>query len=322
MIDSAPHPALINTFSLHCRRKYGHVLGKVPLDVGVICPNRAQGGCIFCRPESFSPRFLHAEDDLGTQLRRGKENLAQLKFRWFFGYFQQESCTSLDAEKLISLIKIVLDDPDCCGIILSTRPDLVPQLLLKELAKLFASSSKECLVELGLQSIHQKSLTLLNRNHTYENFCDAVRRIQAVGTLEVGAHLILGIPGESETEMVESVRTICRLGVRALKIHHLQVVKDTVLEKMYLNGSVKLFSLEEYLSLLEKIIPYIPENVTIHRFWATCRKNLLIAPKWDILTGSLSVVLQQRLRQKGLYQGMLAAGENGNDWTINQLQSL
>ena len=315
-----PFP-LIRTFSYHCREKYGHVVGKIPLHAGAICPNRVRGGCIFCRAESFTPRFLQIEDDIREQLRKGKRNLTRLKFRQFLGYFQQESCTALDPARLESLIQRVLDDPDCRGVILSTRPDLVPQPLLEKLAPLVARSGKDCLFELGLQSVHQKSLELLNRNHRFDDFRDAVGRILAFDCFEAGAHLLLGIPGESAADMLQSVRRICRLGIHSLKFHHLQVVKGTVLEKMYQSGTVQMSSVEEYLLLLEKLLLYIPRNITIHRLWATSRPDLLVAPKWNVLTGSLSGMLRQGLLQKGLRQGLLAAAENNGKHAAKSPQS-
>ncbi len=164
----------IRTFSLQCRERYGQAIGKIPLDLGIPCPNRARGGCLYCRPASFTPFSLRATDALAEQIRRGKEHLLKGRFRHYFGYFQQETSTALATDRLIPLLAQVLVDPDCRGLILSTRPDAIADDLPAALAHLVRHSGKTCLVELGLQSIHDQSLRLLNRNHSFADFVAAV----------------------------------------------------------------------------------------------------------------------------------------------------
>ena len=294
---------LIRTFSYHCRQKYGMAVGKIPLDVGITCPNRMRGGCIYCRSASFTPSCLRSGDDIPTQIERGKLHLLKGRFRYYFAYFQQETVTALAQEKLLPLLAAVLEDPSCTGLVLSTRPDHLPEKLVESLALLIEQSNKDCLIELGLQSIHAKSLELLNRNHTLDDFLVAVERVKQYDRLQVGAHLIFGIPGESWTDMVQTVEFVAGLKLDALKLHHLQVIKDTTLHAMYLQNRFSLFSLEEYMDFLLRIIPLIPEHVTLHRLWSTSHPSLLVAPKWHVLAGELSRILQQRLTEQGLHQG-------------------
>lgn len=298
---------IIRTFSYHYREKYGHGVGKIPVDMGQLCPNRAHGGCIFCRPASFTPSYLKNTDDLLRQVDAGKKYLLKGRFKKYFAYFQQETCTSLPVEQLLPAFHLLLTDSDCVGLILSTRPDYVREQLIKPLAELVNKTGKECLFELGLQSVLGRSLELLNRNHSFGDFQDAARRIKGAGCFELGAHLIFGIPGENEEDMLRSVRTVCELGVTALKLHHLQVIRDTTLQKLYDLGEVDLFSLEEYLQFLLKALPIIPAEVTIHRLWATAHPDLLIAPKWNILASSLSRILQERMAERGIWQGQDSA---------------
>ncbi len=307
MIDgTVTAPPLIRTFSYHYRKKFGHGVGKIPVDMGQPCPNRLRGGCIFCRPASFTPAYLRPTDDRNTLLRQvaaGKKYLLKGRFSKYFAYFQQETCTSLAAGTLLPLFQLLLSDADCVGLILSTRPDYIGEQLLDPLAELVKKTGKECLFELGLQSVHECSLKLLNRNHGFAEFKDAVRRIQCAGRFEVGAHLIFGIPGESEEDMLCSVKTVCALGVNALKLHHLQVIRDTPLQKLYESGQIAVFTLETYLQFLLKVLPVIPAQVTIHRLWATAHPNLLIAPQWNVLAGSLSETLRQKMAETGIRQG-------------------
>jgi radical SAM protein (TIGR01212 family) len=294
---------VIRTFSSHYREKYGHGVGKIPVDMGQLCPNRKLGGCIFCRPASFTPSYLKNSDDLIKQVAAGKKHLLKGRFKKYFAYFQQETCTALPVEPLLTAFHSLLADVDCIGLILSTRPEYINEQLIRPLARLVSETGKECLFELGLQSVHERSLKLLNRNHSFADFQGAVRQLKGAGCFELGAHLIFGIPGESEEDMLHSVRTVCELGVNALKLHHLQVICDTPLQKLYDRGGIELFSLDGYVSFLLKALPIIPAEVTIHRLWATAHPDLLVAPKWNILASRLSNILRDKMAERGIWQG-------------------
>jgi uncharacterized protein len=299
----------IRTFSLQCRERYGQAIGKIPLDLGIPCLNRARGGCLYCRPASFTPFFLRATDALAEQIRRGKEHLLKGRFRHYFGYFQQETSTALATGRLIPLLAQVLADPECRGLILSTRPDAIADDLPAALADLVRHSGKACCIELGLQSIHEQSLRLLNRNHSFADFVAAVHKLHAVGGLETGAHLILGIPGESATEMLTTVQTVCTLPIQTLKLHHLQVIEGTPLHRLHTLGRVPVFTREAYFELLLRLLPHIPPRITLHRLWSTAPPHLLIAPKWRCLSGELSKKLHRMMAERGLWQG-----QKTGDW--------
>jgi radical SAM protein (TIGR01212 family) len=298
---------VMRTFSSFCRARYGQAVGKVPVDIGLVCPNRSKGGCIFCRPASFTPLCLDSADDIVIQVEKAKETLLRGRFKKYFAYFQQETCTAAPVHDLLRLAAILLRDDSCVGLILSTRPDAVAEELLDPLSELTKASGKDCLFELGVQTVHEQGLQLLNRNHSYADFTQAVTLIQQYGCFEVGAHLIFGIPGESRSDMLESVKTVCALGIDALKLHHLQVIRETPLEKLYLAGGVDPFSLDSYLGFLLEVIVIIPETVTVHRLWATSHPDLLVAPKWNVLASDLSKKLNEMMNQQGLWQGKALA---------------
>ncbi len=293
----------IRTFSHDCRERFGQAVGKIPLDLGITCPNRSKGGCIYCRPASFTPFSLRATDPIVEQIRRGKKYLLRNRFTRYFGYFQQETATAIATARLLPILAQVLEDPDCLGLILSTRPDAISADLPAALAHLVEQSGTECLIELGLQTIHPAGLQLLNRQHSNADYLDAVRRIQTVGNLQVGVHLILGIPGESEADMLASVQTVCTLGIQALKLHHLQVIRETPLHTLYEQGRVSVFSLAGYLELLLRLLPHIPAAITLHRLWSTAHPDLLVAPRWQRLTGALSKDLHRLMTERGIWQG-------------------
>lgn len=306
MVTGQQTPPL-TTFSRHYRQKYGAPVGKIAIDLGLACPNRRLGGCIFCRPAGFTPGYLESSDTLATQISRGKRQLLQGRFRLYLAYFQQETCTALPPEQLLVHARRLLEDPDCIGLILSTRPDSVPDDLLAPLAGLGTASGKECLFELGMQTAHDRSLKLLNRNHTMAQVCDAVQRIRTAGSFGIGLHLIFGIPGESRADMLHSLDTACRLGVDALKLHHLQVLRDTPLAAMHARGEVETFTLEGYMDFLLEAIPRIPARIVIHRFWATSHPDLLVAPKWHVLATHLSRTLAARMEACDVRQGSMPA---------------
>jgi uncharacterized protein len=293
----------IRTFSYHYRCKYGETVGKIPLDLGFPCPNRLKGGCIFCRPGGFAPAYLKTKNSLLQQIDRGKKFLLKNRFRKYLAYFQQETATALPVVRLLPKLSIILEDNNCLGLILSTRPDCLPQPLLDQLASVVERSGKECLIELGLQSIHERSLQLLNRNHSYTDFADAVARIKQAEVFELGVHLIFGIPEETEEDMLATIETVCALKIQALKFHHLQVVSNTRLHQMYKEGRISLFSEDDYLQFLLRALPLIPPEITIHRLWATTHPGMLVAPKWHKLTSVLSQTLLTRMEELDIRQG-------------------
>jgi len=298
----------LRTFSLHYRLKFGFTVGKIPLDVGLRCPNRNRGGCIFCDASSFRPHYLHSTGDIAAQIAAGKHHLLKNRFGHFFAYFQQETPTAAGSDKLLPLLATALEDSGCVGLIISTRPDYLDTYLLEQIASLVEFSKKECLIELGLQSVHDRSLTFLNRNHLFADFIDACKRLRCFDCFEVGAHLLFGIPGESEDDMLETVTTVCALGVDSLKLHHLQVVRKTQLEEFYRCGSWRPFTSDEYRSLLLKILPHIPAEVVLHRLWATTHPYLLVAPRWNMLATQLSSELRREMQRRGIHQGMAVSG--------------
>lgn len=258
---------------------------------------------MFCLPASFAPAYLNPLDHIVQQLTKGKKHLLRTRFSKYLAYFQQESCTACSPPEMAMMLGRIFTDRDCLGVILSTRPDMIEPAMLAEVASLVDAAGKECLIELGLQTMHDRSLHLLNRNHSVQDFVDSVGLIRSFPELQVGAHLIFGIPGESHADMVETVRFVGELGVDAVKFHHLQVIRGTTLADWHAGGKVKVFSVQEYLDLLFELLPYLPPHVVVHRLWATSHPDLLIAPKWNILAADLSGRLQQRMAAAELWQG-------------------
>ncbi len=294
----------ITTFSNYYKKKYGTRIGKIVVDTGTVCPNRALGGCIFCTRDAFSPDYVGDNLPVSIQIEQGKKSLKRTKCRKYFIYFQQETCTAPPFANLLVNIASLSKDEDCVGVILSTRPDYLPAELIKEIAALIRASGKECLFELGLQSAHNRSLQVLHRNHSVADVIDAVEKIRSYDLFSIGVHLMFGIPGETKEDMIATVRYVSELGVDAVKMHHLQILRDTPLHEMYRENKVVLFALEEYIHLLTLLIPHLESTIVVHRLWATSHPHLLVGPKWNISATKLRTMLDRKLQEDNVWQGM------------------
>ena len=302
--------SVLNTFGRFAAARYGRPVGKISLDAGTVCPNRSRGGCIYCSPESFRPFYLERGDSLAGQLEKGRDYLKGKGIGHFLAYFQQETPTAGDRRGLMDMFGLPLADERCLGLIISTRPDAVDEELASGLRSLAGRyPRKDMLVELGLQSAHDDTLRFLNRNHSVEDFRAAVSllRRSAPGLL-LGAHIILGLPGEGLSHMLETVHVLAALGLDAVKLHHLQVIRGTRLAKMHRREPLRLYDAEEYLDLLCALLPHIPGRMVIHRFWSNARRDLLVAPRWGLRSQALHDRLNDLVRVRGIRQGRSLAG--------------
>lgn len=291
----------LNLFSRHYRQKYGQPVGKIALGLGRPCPNRRLGGCVYCAPASFTPYYLHADDAIATQLAKGLRFLASRKFGRYFAYFQQETATAGPLAELRAAFAQAVDGPGCVGLIVSTRPDSLGDDVLAELAAL--GQEREVIIELGLQSAHERTLRFLNRNHTVADFCATARRVKGAG-LALGVHLIVGLPGEELADMQHTVRVIADLGADAVKFHHLQVIRDTPLHRIYQDHPFPVLSPAAYLSSLAQLLALLPAQVVIHRLWSSSDPAILVQPQWGGLGAhELHAMLATIMERQGISQG-------------------
>src|SRR5919108_199623 len=223
-------------FSRFLKQRFGTKVYRVTVDAGFTCPNVdgtvAVGGCVYCDNRSFSPNRRLPRTPVREQVRRGVAIL-QERYRAdrFLAYFQAATNTYAPVEKLRRLYDEALGHPQIVGLAVGTRPDCVPDPVL-DLLEGYARDRYVCL-ELGLQSVHDRSLDWMNRGHHFDAFLDAVQRCQGRG-LDLCIHVILGLPGESTDDMLATADALARLPVQAVKIHNLHVVPDTPLERAYL----------------------------------------------------------------------------------------
>ncbi|HEY7491958.1 MAG TPA: TIGR01212 family radical SAM protein, partial [Candidatus Tectomicrobia bacterium] len=291
------------SFTDHLRRTFACRVHKVCLDAGFTCPNRdgalAVGGCIYCNNASFSPGNRRLS--VPAQLEQGKRFLRQrYGAQKFIAYFQAYTNTYGDVRLLKNLYDTALASDDIVGLSIGTRPDCVPDAVLDLLADYAARTY--LWLELGLESGHDQTLALLNRGHTVAAFDDAVRRAQQ-RRLRLCAHVILGLPGESSAAMLETAQHLAALGLDAVKLHHLHVVRHTVLEKMYQRGEVSLLSMDAYAALVVDCLEVLPPEMIIMRLLGDAPRATLVAPTWSLHKQPVLQRIGQELERRHTYQG-------------------
>jgi radical SAM protein (TIGR01212 family) len=291
------------SFTDHLRRTFACRVHKVCLDAGFTCPNRdgalAVGGCIYCNNASFSPGNRRLS--VPAQLEQGKRFLRQrYGAQKFIAYFQAYTNTYGDVRLLKNLYDTALASDDIVGLSIGTRPDCVPDAVLDLLADYAARTY--LWLELGLESGHDQTLALLNRGHTVAAFDDAVRRAQQ-RRLRLCAHVILGLPGESSAAMLETAQHLAALGLDAVKLHHLHVVRHTVLEKMYQRGEVSLLSMDAYAALVVDCLEVLPPEMIIMRLLGDAPRATLVAPLWSLHKQPVLQRIGQELERRHTYQG-------------------
>lgn len=270
------------TFSDELRRRFGCRVQRISLDAGFTCPNRdgslGIGGCSFCGDRGAAAVGVPTELSLLEQLRQSKQYLIR-KFRAqkFLAYFQAYSNTYADVVVLRGLYEAALDEPDLVGLIVGTRPDCLSEQVLDLLEELHQRTY--LWVELGMQTMHEDTLLVLNRGHDHACFVDAVARCKARG-LRLCAHLILGLPGEDRERMLASVAEVNRLQLDGVKLHHLHVLKGSRFEEEYHRGTLSLLERDQYVQLVCDVVERLEPEIMIHRLMGDGRSEL-VAPQWS-----------------------------------------
>ncbi len=267
----------------YLRKTFGCKVYKIALNGGFTCPNRdgsiGTGGCIFCS-EGGSGDF--AEDpalSIAEQIDRGRDRVAdKIKDGRYIAYFQAYTGTYAPVEKLRGLYTEAISHPDVVALSIATRPDCLPGEVLDLLGEL--NEIKPVWVELGLQTIHEGTARYIRRGYGLKIYDEAVRNLRSLG-LEVITHVIIGLPGESKEDILDTVRYVCASGATGIKLQLLHVLRGTDLEKEYTAGKVSILTEDEYIDILKDCVSIIPDNVVIHRLTGDGDKKILIAPLWS-----------------------------------------
>ena len=295
--------AAYKDFATYMGEKFpGIKVQKISVNAGFSCPNRdgsiGTGGCIYCDNTSFTPEYCFNSKDIRAQIENGKKFFSrkypQMKY---LAYFQSFSNTyNRSVEDLEAIYHQALGNEDVIGLIIGTRPDILPDTVVEMLSRL--NKEKTVFVELGAESSHDSTLKLVNRGHKWDDVVNSAERLNKAG-ISVGLHLIEGLPGETEEMMLQTIRRAVVLPIESLKLHHLQVIKDTPLARLIDEKKidVKTFSVEEYIDLCIKIINLVPGNIAIERFLASSPPDKVIMPKWGLKNYEFVNLLNNRLKQ-------------------------
>jgi len=291
-------------FFLHAR--FGHPVRRVSVDGGFSCPNvdgtLSTGGCIYCDNLSFSPsRRFSAGKDVAHQIEEG---VARLKRRHdcdhFIAYFQPATNTYAPLERLRSVFEQALTHPNVVGLVVSTRPDCVPDEVLDLLSELAQRTYVS--VEYGMQTMHDRSLERICRSCTHDAFLDAHRRSAGRG-FSIGAHVILGLPGESHDQMLATGRELARLNLDSVKIHNLYAVKNTVLAEQVQSGQVELMERDQFVRTVVDFLEVLPPTMVIERIGGDAPPEFLVAPKWCLNRQATLAAVEEELQRRDTRQG-------------------
>lgn len=300
-----------NSFVGYFKRKYGERLQKIVLDAGFTCPNRdgkvGQGGCTYCDNAAFHPSYSTAGKSLHQQMDEGIE-FHKVRYRTtehYLAYFQSFSNTYAPLERLKALYEEALSHPDVVGIVIGTRPDCVDEEKLDYIAEL--AKKHVVIVEYGIESCYDRTLGRINRGHDFETARRAVEMTAQRG-IDVGAHFILGLPGETKQMMLDSCALINALPIRSVKFHQLQIVKGTRMEKEYAEcpEDFERFSLDEYLDFFTDMLERLRPDLFIERFVGEVPPRFVNETPWGLIRNvELLRLLEKRLEERDTWQGRL-----------------
>ena len=294
-----------NSYGSYLRRRFGCRVSKVNVDGGFTCPNRdgakGTGGCIYCNNTSFSPSGTQPLIPIEVQMAEGMAyHRHRLGSDKFIIYFQKFTNTYAPADRLRGLFSRALDHPDVVGISVGTRPDALEDdalLLLEELAK-----NRYVCIELGLQSMDDARLRMINRGHTLADYSRCVDRITGRG-IELCTHLIYGFPGETREDFLMTADLIASLPVDSVKVHQLHAVRGTRLAEMYYAGEFTPLSHAEYVAATCDFLERIPPTVAVQRLYGSAPLAIRVAPSWDLKNNQMWYSVVNELKRRGTWQG-------------------
>lgn len=271
------------SFNKYLKDKFGQKVYKISLDGGFTCPNRdgkaGTRGCIFCSKGGSGDFAESREMSITEQIESGKKKVEKkIKSGKYIAYFQAFTNTYAPVEILRQKYQEAINHPDIVALSIATRPDCLGDDVLRLLDEM--NKIKPVFVELGLQTIHQKSAKYIRRGYDLSVYDKAVRDLKKIG-VNVVVHVILGLPNESENDMLETVKYVCESGANGIKLQLLHVIDGTDLAKDYEKGLFKTLEFDEYVNLIVKCVKIIPKDIVIHRLTGDGAKKDLIAPLWS-----------------------------------------
>lgn len=289
----------------YLKSEFGEKVYKLSVDLGLTCPNRDgtldTRGCIFCH--DGSSHFAEQGNDVILQLENAKKRIAEkTNAKKFIAYFQSFTNTYAPCEYLEKIFKSVISREDIVAVSVGTRPDCLPDDILDLLENI--NKIKPVWVELGLQTSKESSARYIRRCYENSVYEKAVADLKKRG-ITVVTHIILGLPDETEEDMVNSVKYAVKCGTDGIKLQLLHILKGTGLYENYVNGSVRVLTLEEYADILFNCIRNIPPNIVIHRITGDTPKKYLVAPLWSADKKTVLNTLNKEMEKRNIRQGDL-----------------
>jgi len=294
-----------HTLDAEMKKRYGEKVYRLSLNGGMTCPNRDghidDRGCIFCSAGGSGDFAAGAQKSIPDQMIEAKARIIKKTHcRLFIAYFQAYTNTYAPIEVLREKFYAAIEPADIVALSIATRPDCLSDevlVLLKEL-----NAIKPIWVELGLQTIHPKSAAYIRSGFDFPCFETAFKRLKKVG-IEVIVHLILGLPGENQTMMLESVKKVGSMPIDGIKLHLLHILKETDLAVAYAQNPFECMTMDTYINLLMACLENLPPEVVIHRLTGDAPRKSLIAPKWSTDKRRILNTLFQRMRARETFQG-------------------
>lgn len=293
------------SYNFHLRQRYGHRVQRVSIDAGFTCPNVdgtiTTGGCNFCDNRSFSPSRRVRRQNIIDQIDDG---ISRLSCRYacdhFTAYFQPATNTYAPVERLRSVYEAALSHPKVVGMAIGTRSDCVPDEVLDLLEEVALRT--DLTVEYGMQTMHDRTLDWMNRGHHHDSFVDAVQRSKGRG-FEICAHVIFGFPGETHEDMLATIRELCRVGVDAVKLHNLYVVKRTPLAELVEQNEIELITRDDYIRVLVDALEILPASTIVERISGDAPPDYFVGPSWCLDKPAVRNALDVELQRRDTWQG-------------------
>lgn len=305
---------LYRVYSQHLQEKYGQKVYKLPINLPVTCPNRdgcvGTGGCIFCGEVGAGFENLSNAIAVRDQLKR---NMDYIRKRYnahkFIAYFQNFTNTYTDFDTFKAYIKDAIIE-DIVEISISTRPDCISDTYLQFLFDIKEKHNIEITIELGLQSVNYHTLKKINRGHTLGEFIDSIMRIKRFG-FQVCTHLILNLPWDNMTDVIENAKVLSALGIHYVKLHSLYIVEDTVLADMLKNNEIELISKEEYVKRVVIFLEYLDRNIVMQRLIGRAPEENTIFVNWNTSWWKIKDEIIAKMEEQQTYQGIKCDYLNG-----------
>lgn len=301
-----------HTWNYHLREHFGHKVFKVAIDGGFDCPNRdgtvAFGGCTFCSASGSGDFAGDRAEHVITQFNTVKE---RMHLKWkdgkYLGYFQAFTNTHAPVEVLKETFEPILEQEGVVGLSIATRPDCLPDDVVEYLAEL--NERTYLWVEMGLQTIHEKTARIINRAHDFQTYVDGVEKLRK-HNIRICTHIINGLPLETPEMMLETAKAVAEMDVQGIKLHLLHLLKGTAMMKQYEKGLVEFLSLEDYVSLVCDQLEILPPEMVIHRITGDGPPDLMVGPMWSLKKWEVLNAIDDELKRRNSYQGKMR-GESG-----------